>query len=260
MPILDKNALTDIGCVRKINQDRMFAISGNINGLMCGLFAVADGMGGLADGDRAAATAVDVLEAWWHGKLNLFVGYNPIDPNSIFRELKTLFYDVNMRIKTASAGAMVGTTLSVILICDDQYYIAHSGDSRIYMLNFRRFQRISKSIDKLTEDHNLMTKQIKEGKLSIEEIKSNPKRNRLTSCLGVMPSPEIYFTSGLVKTNSMFILCSDGLYNVLRDEELLKKTSWFTACYKLTNNLIDMALKRKASDNVTVVAVKVKPK
>ena len=257
MSILESAALSDVGCVRITNQDRMFAKTGYINGNHCGLFAVADGMGGLSEGEHAAIKAVDALEQWWNTKLHLLVGYTAFNENDITHELVNLFHTINndIGIYSRTINAMIGTTFSVLLICNNDYYIVHAGDSRIYMVTWHG---LSKQIQKLTNDHTWLAKQLQEGAISTDDIDEHSRGNKLTSCLGVLEEPEIFVSSGAVETNSLFILCSDGLHNIVDEGEVLKKATRRTTCTKLVKKLIDMAIKREAADNITVVAVKCK--
>ena len=257
MLILESATLSDIGCIRTVNQDRMFAKSDYINGSLCGLFGVADGMGGLSEGAFAASMAVNILEQWWYSKLHLLVGYTSLNEDDIIHELKKLFYAINYDIKeyADNLNAMVGTTFSVLLICNNKYYVVHAGDSRIYMIT--RFG-IRRRISKLTDDHTWLAKQVREGAISTDEVADHPEKNRLTSCLGVLEIPEIFIDSDLIKMESLFILCSDGLYDVISDQELLKKSPRRVTCSKLVKRLIDIAIKRDATDNITVIAVKCK--
>jgi protein phosphatase len=254
MPRLEYAALTEQGLDRQVNQDRMFAKAGNVSGSECGLFCVADGMGGLHEGHYAASAAVDTIGKWWDDSLPEIVARSesPIE-NGAFG---TLFLSVNDIIleHAREENVMIGTTCSMLLICNNVAYIAHAGDSRIYATQKRLFRR--NRIVKLTEDHNWRTDRLKEGLLSKEEIYNHPKSHMLTSCLGVFDNPRIFMHTGVIERESVFILCSDGVYNLVNAQELAKIAARYSKCEKMLEKLMQITQSRNASDDASAVAVR----
>ena len=255
--LLETATATDRG-TREINQDRVFAKTGHIGDMPCGLFCVADGMGGLQDGDYAALVAVEAVEGWWEV---LEQQSHSATQSEILNALLLLFQSINNTILSHAkkGNSPLGTTCSLLLIRDKQYYIAHSGDSRIYHMEkkqsvFTFLRQFARPIQ-LTEDHNWATEQVKKGEMNPLEIINHPKRNMLTSCLGVYERPKIFTYSGTIDKSCMFLLCSDGLYRVLQDCEFSSLARQHKQCETLTEKLIARALKQGASDNASVVVV-----
>ena len=225
---------TDIG-PREINQDRIVAKVGQVvtesNHLMpCGLFCVADGMGGLEDGEYAATVAVELIENWW----NEAVANNHPIGTAVLDSFFTLFKNINDTIRKNSEEAKSGTTCSVLMIQGRNYYIAHVGDSRIYQIDKKFFMP---KLQLLTEDHSI--------------------GNRLTSCLGAFAKPKIFTHSGIISKNCTFLLCSDGLHGAVSSKQLVTLSNQLKTCNELAGKLVATALEQGTNDNVSVVVVRV---
>jgi serine/threonine protein phosphatase PrpC len=247
---------SDVGAVRPTNQDSVFGIADIIDARSCGLFCVADGMGGLADGEYASSLAVQSLEDWWHIRLEPLLRSHRgryVHERVVFQEFSTLLTSVNQALlrHANEIEASVGTTCSILFILDDVYHIAHLGDTRIYVAQ-KKF--MGYHISPLTEDHTWATDHI--GILSDEEIAAHPKRNRLTSCLGVFESPRIFYSSGLIDKSKMFMLFTDGLYRTLSLAEIAKMLSKNNGLETLVSKMLRASIKRGATDNISAVAVR----
>ena len=231
MVVIETATATDIGH-RETNQDRVLAITGDTTDMPCGLFCVADGMGGLQDGECAATQAVELLENWWNST------YKETTPTGaeVLDSFFTLFKSVNDAIKHNTEEAKSGTTCSLLLIQGRDYYIAHAGDSRIYHIENRIFAPFAMPVQ-LTEDHS--------------------HNGRLTSCLGAFNKPKIFTHTGTISKPCTFVLCSDGMYRTVPDKQLIGLTRRLRNCGELVNNLVTTALKQGTQDNVSVVVVKV---
>jgi len=240
---------------RETNQDRVFAKIDTASGLY-GLFGVADGMGGLDDGHYAATALVEAAERWWLEDLPALLAPPP-QGELLLNALKAFLLSVNESVLSYSREqqAKLGTTCSLLLIYGGTYYVAHAGDSRIYHTQRRLFGRTR--ISQLTQDHSWRADQQRLGKLSANEIEANPRRNRLTSCIGVYDQPTIFTGSGGVKRNDTFIICSDGLYRVFNEAEIGKLAASNRQCGQLAKSLIDIAQERDTADNASVVAVNI---
>ncbi|MCD5406553.1 MAG: protein phosphatase 2C domain-containing protein [Desulfotomaculum sp.] len=200
---------SDIGKKKPANQDKILVKIGDISG--CGdfgLFAVADGMGGMAAGEKASAIAMELLKKWWEEltpekPAGLNVDY-------LSNELQKQFLLINEQIIKYGAvkGITLGTTLSVLFIFDSKYALCHIGDSRIYKVN-------EANLTQLTPDHSYVAEQVRLGRLSVEEAQTHPKQNVLTRCLGIKQEIKTFSLCGTVKNNDIMLLCSDGLYKNL---------------------------------------------
>lgn len=250
----DIGALTDIGNVKRTNQDNVLVKVGDGSSGEFGLFIVADGMGGLAAGEVASRIIVDEFSQWWDQRLSIILYEDEnADFNLISSELNTLITDINKKIIDfgISINEKVGSTLSMLFIYGDKYLIKHIGDSRVYMIN--------NSMIKLTEDHSWVAQQVREGKMTREEAKNHPKRNILTRCIGVMDNIEIFESIGDISPGDDFLLCSDGFYNFLDEDEVYN----FVVSYKNEDediqkgivSLLERVKQRGAHDNISVIVV-----
>ncbi|MCL2199864.1 MAG: serine/threonine-protein phosphatase [Defluviitaleaceae bacterium] len=236
--MLSYEAKTYLG-TRPSNQDRMYAKTGEIVGQSCGLFAIADGMGGLKDGHIAAEIAVEAVSEWWKKKAT--AGAND-EAEAVKSEFCVLFAKINDAIiaHANTQSVTLGTTLSLLFICNNTYHIAHTGDTRIYLTQKRFFR---KKTLLLTQDQTWGADKIRENAITPKEIHMYPKKNMLTGCLGVFEAPKMFFATGELKKSATFTLCSDGLYRVI-------PTPTNTA-----ENLIATAQALNTKDNASVIVV-----
>jgi len=211
---------------RESNQDRVFGKSAETSGLFC----IADGMGGHKDGEHAASVAIATIEEWWSKFQN-----GTISPKGaeILDAFFSIFQSINdsIRLHVQKTQALSGTTCSVLMIQDKQYYIAHTGDSRIYYQESRWFSKLYQ----ITEDHS--------------------NKGRLTSCLGTFKRPKIFTQYGNIDRPCNFLLCSDGLYRMVPSGKISAILK--THKNKTADKLVNYALKQGASDNVSAVVVKI---
>ena len=218
---IESASVTNIG-KREVNQDRLFektSLSGGV-----GLFCIADGMGGLANGEYAAALVTEHLNRWWETGL-------PLSNDSVKGTLLGLLQAINSEIIKTTEKNSCGTTCSLLFIKDGDYYIAHTGDSMIYKKENAMFAKA----EQLTEEH--------------------AKNNKLTSCLGIFEMPKIVTKTGKIEGSCTFLLCSDGFYKVV---PLKKISAWLKAKAKpaaLAQKLVNKALKLGTDDNVSVITV-----
>ncbi len=129
------------------------------------------------------------------------------------------------------------------------YLIGHVGDSRAYIIR-------DKHIIQITEDHSYINELLKNGTITLEEAKSHPKKNMITRALGASSIVEVDLIQKKYKKNDILLICSDGLFNMLNEDEIcevFKKESSMKTC---TKTLIDMANEKGGFDNITVIAVK----
>jgi len=263
---LETATLTDIG-MREVNQDSIFAKIEHIGGNAYGLFCVADGMGGLSDGQYASSNAINIVEHWWVTRPSNLLKDSTGDSfneekvfKTIYKELYALFLQINKTIlhHSQEKDVKIGTTCSLLFIWNSRYHIIHAGDTRIYITQGGLFRK--KQIRQLTDDHSWGAEQLRLGKLSIEEIEDNPGKDKLISCLGTWQSPVIFTTSGYIEQACSFIVCSDGLYQIVGDSDLMSVTTKNDTCEKLTKKLMDIVKKRGIQDNASVIVTRIKGK
>jgi serine/threonine protein phosphatase PrpC len=233
--------LTDIGKKRKHNEDYYgFFRLGEDEFLAI----VADGMGGHASGEIASRMAVEIIQEVYSKERA---------EQEVLDSLKSAFEVANFSIlqKSLEQDQLngMGTTATVLVIKEDQTFVGHMGDSRAYL--FR-----DAAVNQLTKDHSMVNRMVEQGLLSKEEAEHHPQRNVIYKALGVNRDADLELIGPLpVYLNDIFLLCSDGLTNLVTDDEMLKivkKESPQKACDKL----IQLANKRGGDDNITIQILK----
>jgi len=206
------------------------------------LFAIADGMGGAQAGEvasRLAASALRESGADGGGETRIV---------DLIQEANRRIYD---RSSTDPNTSGMGTTMTVALVEGDRVAFGHVGDSRAYLVRDGR-------IEQLTEDHSLVNELMKSGKLSREEAETHPQKSVITRALGTDPDVDVDTFSVPAQTSDLFLLCSDGLTDMLSEEQIL-------GVVERHRDDIDDALRtlvREANrgggdDNITVVAFEI---
>jgi protein phosphatase len=233
-------SLTDIGKVREINQDS-FAVD-----MDHGLFIVADGMGGHAAGEKASQTAVQIITERLGGSVNASSNGQLLDA------LQTAIQDANREIINASMedSSMrgMGTTATVIVTKSNQIYVGHVGDSRAYLIRNRR-------IDQITEDHSIVAQLVRARAITPQEAARHPYRNVITRCLGMQVEVEADTQQRELKAGDRLLICSDGLSGLVSDDEMLQMVTTSEDPQKTCVDLVNLALERGGSDNITVVLI-----
>lgn len=232
---------TDVGRVRSENQD--FAITTTPEESGYGfLMVVADGMGGHRGGATASQMAGEIVKSEFLAAA--------AENASIAQNLRVALETANQRIFAESQANQdlrgMGTTCSALLIRNDEAWIAHVGDSRIYLVRGGQIQV-------LTEDHSLVASMVREGLITPEEAEVHPRRNVLQRSMGVAELVEVDVYEPLrVLSGDRFILCSDGLHGLVKEAELQQVASE-NEIEQAADRFIELALERGAHDNVTVI-------
>lgn len=238
--------ITDPGRVRPQNQDAFKIEELDRNTLLC---VVCDGMGGAKSGNVASTLAVDVFTQ------EIRISWNPsLDGNEIEdlmeRAIKLANYTVYEQAKEIEDFAGMGTTLVAALIRGKQAYIANVGDSRAYYVN-------SQGIRLVTTDHSVVQMMIQRGELQPEMAKKYPGKNLITRAIGTESMVECDLFQLELEKEDVIILCTDGLSNLLDDQELLFEVVHYGDKQDCCRRLLDIANHRGAPDNVTCVLAQV---
>jgi len=237
------SAKTDIGLVRSNNQD--YYLAGEFaNGVTWAV--VCDGMGGAMGGNVASETAAKVISD------KLTSGYHEgMNDNSIKHLIISAVEAANASVysKSKSDESLLGmgTTVVLVVINADTMYLAHVGDSRIYVVS-------KDNINQLTTDHSVVQMMLDRGEISREEAKEHPKKNVITRALGVEDTVRIDYDQEVYNEEEIVLLCSDGLTNFVSDEEILKICNE-NDCYTFAEKLVEAANEKGGGDNITVVTV-----
>ena len=220
---------THKGMVRPTNQDTML-IRDNLVG-------VADGMGGHLGGETASKLCMQVIETMLSNKepseITMRIGVEAAN-RRVFERQK---YDSNLR--------GMGTTLTLLWESDRAIYIAHVGDSRAYLLRAGELQCV-------TDDHSVVGEMIRNHILTPNEAKTHPYRSVITRAIGTTPAVDVDMARIEKMPGDVWLVCSDGLFNKIEDTEIrdiILKTKEENAI----DQLLDLALKRGAEDNVTLL-------
>jgi len=247
-------AATDVGRVREHNEDN-FLVDKKLS-----LFMVADGMGGHAAGEVASAIAVRTLHDELKRERELLADYatgvsgaNRVTTKDVVALLEHAVQRACMKIHEEAqidpAKRGMGTTLSAILVVGHQGFIAHVGDSRIYLMRNGQVQQV-------TEDHTVFNELIKRGKLTREQIEKVAHKNAITRAVGVYERVEVDTLVIEVLPSDTFVLASDGLTGYLDAPEDLREYLLLDGD-KAAKGLIALANERGGKDNITAVIVRI---
>jgi len=231
------SARSEIGRVRKENEDN-YLVSKERD-----LFVVADGMGGHAGGEVASSIVKRVLD-------EEITTLHPVDDcekmllNALLKANSLI-----LRLGQDQAYLGMGTTVTAARFGMGRLNIAHIGDSRAYLYREGELQL-------LTQDHSLVNELLQKGELTEEEAANHPRRNILTRALGTVESPQIdQFNLG-VQQGDLFLLCTDGLHNLVNEKEIRQILAEADELKTMVDCMVDLALERGGNDNITAVLVK----
>lgn len=225
---------THVGKVRKNNEDALIVIEPET-------FVAADGMGGQAAGEVASGILIDTVK-----------NFLPLVPEPWSEEILTKsIKKANAKVLTAANENKnyrgMGTTATILHIYKNRAYYAHIGDSRLYRLR-------NKILEQITEDHSYVEYLVKKGELTPEQAKVHPMKNILTQAVGAEENISVDSGSFRLDSEDIFLLCTDGLTNMVEDEKILKI---LLESLNPADDLIQAALDGGGHDNISVIVVKV---
>ncbi len=234
--------LTDLGMVRHNNEDRWFADPA------CGLFLVADGMGGHRAGEVAAQIVVDSLPCQLKG---LAEDHNDIN-QQVADEVCCAIQELNEIVVSASAGDVelegLGATLVLCLVRNDQALVAHLGDSRAYLLR-------NGELIRLTKDHTIVQSLLDRGEITQDEVADHPAQGRVRRFVGMTEqAPPDTRIIGLMPGDRL-LLCSDGLTDMLSDDQICNWLRLSDDPQAISAAMIQAANDAGGEDNVTALMV-----
>ena len=236
---------TDVGLVRSENQDfGTYTSPAEEKDAHPGgrLLVVADGMGGHRGGATASRLAGETVKTQYLGSETEDVGDALRD--SLQRANSRIFQEAQANPDLRG----MGTTTSALAIRDENGWFAHVGDSRIYRVR-------GNAIEQLTDDHSLVATMVREGLLTTKEAETHPRRNVLQRSMGVAEDVEVDVKGPFdVQEGDTFILCSDGLHGLVKEDEMLEVAK--QAIDAAADEFVKRALERGAPDNVTVIVAR----
>ena len=236
--------LTDPGCVRAQNQDAYQIEHLDRNTLLC---VVCDGMGGAKSGNIASSLAVDVFTQ------EIIRSWTPsLDQDRIDQMLtsaaKLANFTVYDQAQQFEEFDGMGTTLVAVLIRAHSVTAINVGDSRAYVMD-------ADGITQITRDHSLVQMMVDRGDLSAEQAKSYPGKNFITRAIGTEQTVSCDIYHREVSRGDYILLCSDGLSNMMDDQEILFEAVHGVGKHRCCKRLLDIAKNRGAPDNVTTVLI-----
>jgi len=230
LSVVDHAALTDVGREREHNEDSFYSDDP--------VFAVADGMGGAQAGEVASGMAIELVEAANRA-------------GELPERIVAVVEDANRKIHAAaqddSARAGMGCTLTMAVVEENEVVIAHVGDSRAYRLRDGQLEQV-------TEDHSLVAGLIKLGKLKPEDAATHPQRSVILRALGPASAVEVDVHEVASREDDVFLLCSDGLSGMVKDEVIEETLNSMPALGDALPMLIECANAAGGLDNITAVA------
>lgn len=232
-------SMTDVGRRREMNQDYMFT-SETAVGKLPNLFIVADGMGGHKAGEYASRFTVDTM-------VDIIENANAKEPvAAIGQAIKEANRLLLKEAKTDESKAGMGTTVVAAVLMDKTLYAANVGDSRLYVLN-------QDTITQITRDHSLVEEMVRLGEMDKADAKDHPDKNIITRAVGVAPELEIDFFETEINDGDIILLCTDGLTNMIEDEDIRRIILSQRDIVERTEKLIETANQNGGRDNITVV-------
>ena len=245
---------TDVGMVRTNNQDSVFSFLSTGRSVEqrpdFGLFIVADGMGGHHDGEKASAMTANLVASYitTHVYLPMLNGENDADRVPITEAMITAAQKANADVIGRIPDG--GTTLSAVAVVGDLAYIIHVGDSRVYLIT-------KDGAEQVTRDHSLVQRLIELDQLTREEASVHPQRNVLYRALGQSENLEVDAMTRRLPPNSRLMLCSDGLWNMLNEQEVTEIVMKHSNPQEACDKLVALANTHGGTDNITAILLQI---
>lgn len=237
---MQSSGITDTGSKRRNNQDSIF-FSDEPVGSLPNLYIVADGMGGHRAGDKASRMAIDITVE--------FIKKSTIE-NPIAILKRAMIFANNEIYKSANKDpdlVGMGTTMVAAVALEEKLYVANVGDSRLYVVN--------NDIRQITMDHSLVEEMIRSGELERKKGRNHPEKNIITKAMGSRDEVVPDFFEIDMEPDDKYVLCSDGLSNMVEDDEIRDIVVDYHDIKDATRALVDRANYYGGSDNISVVIV-----
>ena len=231
---------TDIGRSRSVNQDYVY-VSETPVGNLPNLFIVADGMGGHNAGDFASAFAVRVMV----DSVKEDAYFNPV--KVIRHGIEVANHELIEQAKKSEERKGMGTTMVVATVVGNYVYVANVGDSRLYVIGNR--------ITQITKDHSLVQEMVRMGELTEEDARNHPDKNIITRALGAEETVNIDFFDFRLEKDSNILMCSDGLSNMVSNEEIQEIIQDQSDVQDKGKTLLNLANEHGGKDNIAVVLI-----
>lgn len=232
-------SMTDKGQVRQLNQDYLYTSEKPV-GNLDNLFIVADGMGGHKAGDYASKFTVENV-------VELIEKSEETEPVKI---IEAAVEETNRRLLLEARDpelSGMGTTIVICTIHGREACIANVGDSRLYI--------IDNTIRQITHDHSLVEEMVRMGEIAPENARIHPNKNIITRAIGAGDEVKIDFFQTELEENSIILMCSDGLTNMVDDEDIKFIVDRQRDVVEITESLINAANENGGKDNIAIIII-----
>lgn len=238
--MLKTYAITDIGLRRQLNQDFIFSSEAPV-GSLPNLFIVADGMGGHKAGDFASRYAVETI-------VDEIKSTSEKEPAAILNKAisKANEYTIQKAAEDEKLSGM-GTTVVIATCIGSSLEVANVGDSRLYLINDK--------IEQVTIDHSLVEEMVRMGSINRETARNHPDKNIITRAIGAQDTVEADIFTLEVGIGDMILLCSDGLTNMIEDEDILKVLKSGGSLKEMAEELVRTANNNGGKDNISLIII-----
>ena len=234
-------SITNIGRKRKINQDYVYSSEKAI-GCLDNLFLVADGMGGHNAGDYASRITVETIA-------EQVADATGDDPKQIFDgAIRVANKLVRNQAATIPELEGMGTTIVAATCKGDVLYVANVGDSRLYVVNHLEIRQV-------TRDHSWVEEMVQRGGIGREEARNHPKKSIITRAIGAEDTIQVDFFTVQLREGDKILMCTDGLTNMLEDEEIRMILEGARDMVEQAETLVEAANERGGVDNISVVLI-----
>lgn len=233
-------SMTDVGMKREVNQDYVYTSEKQVGNLP-NLFIVADGMGGHNAGDYASRFTTECVIS----EIEKSREKNPI------RLIRHAIETANCALREKAAELAdhegMGTTLVAATVIDDYLYVANVGDSRLYL--------VDEDISQITRDHSLVEEMVRAGEIDRDEARVHPDKNKITRAVGGSDEIKVDFFDMKLKKGDMILMCTDGLTNMVDDDEIRMIMKSSSDVAGIAEDLVSAANKNGGKDNIGVVVI-----
>lgn len=229
---------TDKGMMRNNNQDYVLSFRSSKYTLL----VVADGMGGHNAGEVASKLAATTIRDFVFEKYNSYDDKEDLIRDAIIKSNSIIFSEQNEN----EALKGMGTTTTCCMLCGNDMFIGHVGDSRAYLVN-------SEGIRKITTDHSFVQELIKNGSITEDEAQNHPQRNLITRSVGTEEHVVVDTLTEKLQEKDIIMICSDGLTNYIKNEEICNIV--LNRKIEAVDELVHLANERGGSDNISVIIV-----
>ena len=247
--------ITDIGTSRKTNQDALRVKSARTSRGQVLLAAVADGVGGLRQGELASNTMTHDLARWFQGKLPSLMKEDALMAR-VQEALNGVLLGTHQKLQDYMRrnSIQLGTTAAVLFLHENQYQVLHVGDTRVYCYEGGKMCQ-------LTKDHTYVQREMDAGRMTRQQADASQHRNVLTQCIGSVRemTPEVH--TGVLGENALFLICSDGFRNQITETELKEQMADAMMCTstvfeRIPVDMVNRIKERGEKDNISAIFVK----